>query len=179
VRSLRGAGERLLGLRWTDGAGGGRAAAAVLQARASFMSRRGAAYLAPDPRRLASLEKRWAFVGQLLEAAAGRSASLRAEPAAIALLREERERLNRRLAGRARRDELLSHLRTLKRSLYPYQRDGVRRFFEEERLLLADDMGLGKTTQAVAACHALFQSRRVTRGLLIVPAALKPNDRDT
>jgi hypothetical protein len=174
VRSLRGAGERLLGLRWTDGAGGGRAAAAVLQARASFMSRRGAAYLAPDPRRLASLEKRWAFVGQLLEAAAGRSASLRAEPAAIALLREERERLNRRLAGRARRDELLSHLRTLKRSLYPYQRDGVRRFFEEERLLLADDMGLGKTTQAVAACHALFQSRRVTRGLLIVPAALKP-----
>ena len=173
VRPLRGVGERLLGLQWTDGAGGGRAAAAVLQARALFMSRRGAAHLAPDPRRLASLEKRRAFVGQLLEAAAGRSVTLEAEPAAIALLREERERLDRRLAGRAGRDELLSHLRTLKRSLYPYQRDAARRFFEEERLLLADDMGLGKTTQAVAACHALFHARRVTRGLLIVPAALK------
>ena len=174
VRPLRGAGERLLGLRWTDSVGGGRAAAAVLQARALFKSRRGAAHLAPDPRCLASLEKRRAFVGHLLEAVTGHSSSVDAEPAASALLLEERERLDRRLAGRAGRDELLSHLRTLKRSLYPYQRDGVRRFFEEERLLLADDMGLGKTTQAVAACHALFHARRVTRGLLVVPAALKP-----
>ena len=67
------------------------------------------------------------------------------------------------MAGRSGRDELLAHLRTLKRSLYPYQREGVRRFFEEERLLLADDMGLGKTTQAVAACHALFKAGRVSR----------------
>jgi hypothetical protein len=174
VRPLRGAGERLLGLRWTEGTGRGRTAAAVLQARGSFVSRRGAVHLAPDPRRLASLEKRRAFVGHLLGAVDGRSASLQAEPATIALLREERERLDRRIAGRAGRDDLLRHLCSLKRSLYPYQREGARRFFEEERLLLADDMGLGKTIQAVAACHALFHARRVTRGLLIVPAALKP-----
>ena len=30
-------------------------------------------------------------------------------------------------------------LSTLRRKLYPYQRDGVRRFFEQGRLLLADD----------------------------------------
>jgi SNF2 family DNA or RNA helicase len=146
----------------------------VLRARSWFARRAGSTRLAPDPRRLASLEARRTFVGELLEALAGRSSSLQAEPAAIALLGEERERLDRRLAGRGARDELLSQLRTLKRSLYPYQREGVRRFFEEERLLLADDMGLGKTTQAVAGCHALFHTGRIARGLLIVPAALKP-----
>jgi SNF2 family DNA or RNA helicase len=39
--------------------------------------------------------------------------------------------------------------------------------------LLADDMGLGKTTQAIAACHGLFETGRAKKGLLIVPAALK------
>lgn len=34
-------------------------------------------------------------------------------------------------------------------------------------------MGLGKTTQAIACCHGLFESKRIRRGLLIVPAALK------
>jgi hypothetical protein len=59
------------------------------------------------------------------------------------------------------------------RPLYPYQRDGVERFFISGRLLLADDMGLGKTAQAIAACHALWHTSRVRRGLLVVPAALK------
>src|SRR3990172_6355500 len=35
-------------------------------------------------------------------------------------------------------------------------------------------MGLGKTAQAIAACHVLFTAAKVTRGLVIVPAALKP-----
>jgi hypothetical protein len=55
VRSLRGAGERLLGLRWTDGAGGGRAAARrAAEDRAGRSARRqaakvtaGAAHLPP------------------------------------------------------------------------------------------------------------------------------------
>jgi SNF2 family DNA or RNA helicase len=64
-------------------------------------------------------------------------------------------------------------LKGLQRKLYPYQRAGVQRFFETGRLLLADDMGLGKTMQAIAACHGLFEARRVQRGLLIVPASLK------
>jgi SNF2 family DNA or RNA helicase len=35
-------------------------------------------------------------------------------------------------------------------------------------------MGLGKTAQAIAACHALWHTGGVRRGLIIVPAALKP-----
>src|ERR1700758_2663229 len=35
-------------------------------------------------------------------------------------------------------------------------------------------MGLGKTAQAIAACHALWHTGRVRRGLLVVPASLKP-----
>jgi SNF2 family DNA or RNA helicase len=38
---------------------------------------------------------------------------------------------------------------------------------------LADDMGLGKTVQATAACHALYASKSVKRGLVVVPASLK------
>jgi superfamily II DNA or RNA helicase len=99
--------------------------------------------------------------------------ALLVEPAVTTLLSEERLRAERRLAlGDAR--EPAKQLTSLKRKLYPYQRDGVRRFFEAGRLLLADDMGLGKTTQAIAACHGLSEAGRVRRGLLIVPAALKP-----
>jgi hypothetical protein len=174
VRPLRGAGDRLLGLRWIDGTGASRATPPLLRARGWFASTRRGSLLAPQPRLLASLEKRRRFIDDLLFATGGRWPRLDAEPAVLTLLREERERLDRRLAGRAARDQLMGHLRTLKRSLYPYQCEGVRRFFEEERLLLADDMGLGKTTQAVAACHALFRAGRVARGLLVVPATLKP-----
>ena len=67
-----------------------------------------------------------------------------------------------------------SALRTLKQRLYPYQSEAVQKFLAQSRLLLADDMGLGKTAQAIAACHALWASGRVRRGLLVVPAALKP-----
>ncbi len=72
------------------------------------------------------------------------------------------------------RKQLHRALRTLKQSLYAYQREGVERFFARGRLLLADDMGLGKTAQAIAACHVLWHTGRVRRGLLVVPAALKP-----
>jgi superfamily II DNA or RNA helicase len=99
--------------------------------------------------------------------------TLLAEPAVVTLLAEEKARAARQLAlGDVR--EPLRQLTSLKRKLYPYQREGVKRFFETGRLLLADDMGLGKTTQAIAGCHALFGAGRVRRGLLIVPAALKP-----
>jgi SNF2 family DNA or RNA helicase len=64
-------------------------------------------------------------------------------------------------------------VKSIKRKLYPYQREGVERFLQTRHLLLADDMGLGKTTQAVAACHALFRAGAVRRGLLLVPASLK------
>ena len=79
-----------------------------------------------------------------------------------------------RCRPRAPGSDLHHALHTLKQSLYRYQRDGVERFFMRGRLLLADDMGLGKTAQAIAACHALWHTGRVRRGLIVVPAALKP-----
>lgn len=101
------------------------------------------------------------------------ASTLEASPAARAVVREELERIERELAASRSMGDALATLRTLKRRLYPYQREGVARFLASGRILLADDMGLGKTTQAIAACHALFSSKRVTRGLLIVPASLK------
>jgi SNF2 family DNA or RNA helicase len=96
------------------------------------------------------------------------------EPALHALLREERARLARQIQTASTRSRLHHALRTLKQPLYPYQHDGVERFFISGRLLLADDMGLGKTAQTIAVCHALWHTGRVRRGLLVVPAALKP-----
>lgn len=111
----------------------------------------------------------------LITETAGRAghAPLDASPAARALVVEELERVERALANASASAAALSALRTLKRRLYPYQKEGVERFLAAGRLLLADDMGLGKTTQAIAACHALYEARRVRRGLVIVPASLK------
>ncbi len=96
-----------------------------------------------------------------------------ADPAARAVLAEERARLAQVLklgaAPRGARRPAVS-----RRRLYAYQKEGVRRFLASGRLVLADDMGLGKTTQAVVAATALHDARLVRRGLLVVPAALKP-----
>src|SRR5207245_4352691 len=99
---------------------------------------------------------------------------LRAEAAVLTLLCEEKQRAARRLANQSAARSGLATLPRLRRKLYPYQREGVERFLASGRLLLADDMGLGKTAEAIAACHALFFAGRARRGLLIVPAALKP-----
>jgi hypothetical protein len=99
---------------------------------------------------------------------------LAASPAARAIVREELERAERAARNRSAAAGVLSELRSLERRLYPYQREGVERFLGSGRLLLADDMGLGKTTQAIAACHALFRAGKIRRGLVIVPASLKP-----
>ena len=96
------------------------------------------------------------------------------EPALHALLQQEHARLARDIDAGTTRERLLDALRTLKQTLYRYQHEGVERFLVRGRLLLADDMGLGKTAQAIAACHALWRTGRVRRGLLVVPAALKP-----
>jgi hypothetical protein len=173
VRSWTGTGDRLAGLRWSDGAGstdagtgherrdGGKKIEAVLTA--SLAEGR------PSTQVLDDFDARTALIAALI----ARYDDASAEPAALALLREERDGLARQAAGRAAAAEVLPHLETLRRTLYPYQLEGVVRFLERQRLLLADDMGLGKTTQAIAACHALYAAGRVERGLLIVPAALK------
>ncbi|MEK7838192.1 MAG: SNF2-related protein, partial [candidate division NC10 bacterium] len=96
------------------------------------------------------------------------------EPALHALLLEDRRRTARAVQGGRDLPRFMQAIRSLKQRLYPYQREAVERFLSNGRLLLADDMGLGKTAQAIAACHALWRARRVRRGLVVVPAALKP-----
>jgi SNF2 family DNA or RNA helicase len=96
------------------------------------------------------------------------------DPALASLLAMERERLLRQIEGENLAASLKQSLRTLRQPLYPYQIEGVRQFLlRGGRLLLADDMGLGKTAQAIAACNTLWQSGRVRRGLIIMPASLK------
>jgi superfamily II DNA or RNA helicase len=108
-----------------------------------------------------------------LQAAAGRVPAV-ADPAARAVLREERARLERVMDLRRAAPRLARALRRGKRPLYEYQQEGVKRFLAGGRLVLADDMGLGKTTQAIAAASALFEAGLARRGLFVVPASLKP-----
>jgi len=127
--------------------------------------------LVPRAKGLDDPEHRQALVEALSGAVAGREVA--APPALLALLQHERHRWAPVLGCRPAPAEVKRTLRTLKRGLYGYQQQGVRRFLASGRLLLADDMGLGKTAQAIAACHVLFHLDRVERGLLIVPASLK------
>ena len=99
--------------------------------------------------------------------------SRRADPELAALLRREESILLRSGDAPAEK-EIRTALAHLRRKLFPYQEEGVRRFLATGRLLLADDMGLGKTAQAIAGCHVLHATGRVKKGLIIVPAALKP-----
>ena len=61
----------------------------------------------------------------------------------------------------------------LKRTLYPYQREGAFHLAGKGRALLADEMGLGKTVQAIAAALLLRETVGITRVLVVVPASLK------
>ncbi|HEX3696586.1 MAG TPA: DEAD/DEAH box helicase [Polyangia bacterium] len=103
-----------------------------------------------------------------------RKAHASVDPAARAVLVEERTRLERLRRLRVAAPRIRQALGRAKRRLYSYQKEGIRRFLAEGRLVLADDMGLGKTTQAIVGAGALYDARVVRRGLLVVPASLKP-----
>jgi hypothetical protein len=171
VRPLTGPGDWLARVRWVGGTPGPDVRAWLHRANGgsrampSSASANGWTITVPEAsaRRLALVER---LLGALQDGDG--------EPALHALLREERTRLAREVEGASARTRLRRALHTLKQPLYPYQRDGVERFFVRGRLLLADDMGLGKTAQAIAACHALWNTGQIRRGLLVVPAALKP-----
>jgi SNF2-related domain/Helicase conserved C-terminal domain len=187
--ALEGELDRLTGLRLevprssdgralTLGAGNPTAEEHWARVKRAFPSRTMIESVRRDPERrrnvLASLQ---ALVAPLEAGARTKGASsaplLDASPAARALVAEELERTERALGFVEAVPRALTALRTLKRRLYPYQKEGVERFLSAGRLLLADDMGLGKTTQAIASCHALYESGRVVRGVVIVPASLK------
>ena len=121
-------------------------------------------------------ERRRVLVRALLDLARETAVGspLPSDPALVPLLTEEAVRLDRLLSLAPIGDRLGELLRSLKHRLFTYQREGVRRAVTTGRLLLADDMGLGKTAQAIGTCHALWKLGKVRRGLLIVPASLKP-----
>jgi superfamily II DNA or RNA helicase len=133
-----------------------------------------AGVLSPRAASLDDVRARAALFERLHSAIVGRGPTLDATPAARRIVEEERDRAHRRLRFAMHAPRATRELGSLGRKLYPYQREGVARLLETGRLLLADDMGLGKTTQAIAACHALWRSKRVRKGLIIAPASLKP-----
>jgi superfamily II DNA or RNA helicase len=96
------------------------------------------------------------------------------DPALKSLLESEHKRLKPLVDRALSLGEVRGAYKTLKRSLYPYQRDGVERFLMAGRMLLADDMGLGKTAQAIACADILRRTGRIRRGMVIAPASLKP-----
>lgn len=95
------------------------------------------------------------------------------DPAARAVIAAEADRWQKAAPKREVESDIAKHKKSLLVKPFNYQIEGIRRFLESGRLLLADDMGLGKTAQAVSSCHILFAAGRVKRGLIIVPAALK------
>ena len=160
IRPLTGPGDWLAQVRWVDGTPAGGLRRWLCPAKEGGW--RLAVPSGPEPR----LE----LVEELLRCLRDGHG----DPALHALLQEDRRRIAREIQGARNLDRLREALCTLKQPLYPYQRDAVERFLLRGRVLLADDMGLGKTAQAIAACHALWRSGRVRRGLVVVPAALKP-----
>lgn len=96
-----------------------------------------------------------------------------AAPAALAILRERSRRIATcRVVERAIQ---AGHVEpdTLRRPLFPYQRDGVLHLVRTGRGMLADDMGLGKTMQAIAACEVLRERGEARRVLIVTAASLK------
>lgn len=127
--------------------------------------------MSPSKTSLGNAAARLAFVRRLVDAL--ETGLVTAEPCVSTLLGEELPREARAAHGLSALETSLATIPSLSRTLYPYQREGLERFLATGRLLLGDDMGLGKTTQAIAACHALFVTGRIERGLLVVPSPLK------
>ncbi len=173
VRPLLGRGDWLERVAWLDGDG---------QERQNTKAAEALTWFRPVQNGTMTLKKtfpdqpdrRLAMVEALLKVVPGRSSSLRHDPALRALLVHERDRLRRLVEKTLWPSEQKAVLKGLKTPLYPYQREGVKRFLETGQLLLADDMGLGKTAQAIVACDILWRTGRVRRGLIIAPASLKP-----
>ena len=58
------------------------------------------------------------------------------------------------------------------KSLYSYQKEGVRFLIEHPKALLADEMGLGKSIQAIVALRLLFGAIAVTNCLILCPKSV-------
>lgn len=160
VRPLDGSGDWLETVRWNVEERAPERAHAAFHPRTGRLKR---AFAGDAYKRLALVESLLAVIAK----------DETRDPALEGLLLRERAKLDARLTTAHLAKRTRTWARGLKRKLYPYQEEGVRRFLQTGRLLLGDDMGLGKTTQAIAACHALMESGHVRRGLVITPASLK------
>ena len=169
IRPLTGPGDWLERVTWY-GPFGTRGPSA----RASAWFRTGAGASVLKKTYVDNPSRRLELVDDLLALAGPGARGLAHDPALHALFTRERERLGRVTKQAMTPAEFRSALKGLKRTLYPYQREGVERFLAVGRLLLADDMGLGKTAQAIASTDILWRTGRVRRGLIIAPASLKP-----
>jgi hypothetical protein len=167
VRPLTGAGDWLERIELPAS---GRRGTRWERACSHFRHERGGSRLRPRRPVPHTLARRLAMVEDVLKVTPDPAG----DPALRALLLRERSRLSGLVKQSLPPGDRKRALRGLKRPLYPYQREGVDRFLDVGRLLLADDMGLGKTAQAIACCEALWQSGRVRRALIICPASLKP-----
>ena len=167
VRPLSGAGDWLERLFWCDGP----ATLTPRESRVRRLFRPSDGDRSVLPARLVSDPRaRLTAVAALIDVVGARPRL--AEPAILPLLERDRQELTRRARSAIAPREIRRYSEALEQDLLLYQREGVRRFLERGRLLLADDMGLGKTVQAAAACHVLVASGRIRRGLIVVPAPL-------
>jgi superfamily II DNA or RNA helicase len=173
IRPLLGFGDWLERVTWARVNGSNGQGARARQALAWFRPGRNGA-LTLKKTYLDDPARRMELVESLLKIVPAAATHVRHDPALRALLAQERAKLQRIVDQTLWPTETKAALRGLKCALYPYQRDGVKRFLEAGRLLLADDMGLGKTAQAIACCDILWRTSRIRRGLIIAPAALKP-----
>src|SRR4051794_23317273 len=174
IRPLTGAGDWLARVHWLGptGTNGRRTARGAEVARLFRRGEDGTLVLRrPSPD---DPTRRLAVVEALLKLLPVGDQGHRPDPALRTLLIGERKRLKWIVKQALSHAELRTAFQGLKRTLYPYQREGVERFLAVGRLLLADDMGLGKTAQAIASCDVLWRTRRIRRGLIIAPASLKP-----
>lgn len=132
-------------------------------------STRGELVFEPGSDRLRAFEA----LARCLESSFYRAADPAPDAALLAVVAEERHRAAQSETPGRLASKLDGHLSSLGYELYAYQREGVRRFLSQSRLLLADDMGLGKTAQAIASAHVLVRGRLVSRGLVVCPASLR------
>jgi superfamily II DNA or RNA helicase/HJR/Mrr/RecB family endonuclease len=58
------------------------------------------------------------------------------------------------------------------KTLYPFQRDGVKFLAEHNVALLADEMGLGKSIQAIIAIRILIRTGKIRESLIICPKSV-------
>ena len=84
---------------------------------------------------------------------------------------ERREHRHRRQAVERLSDADLDAM--MRTTLYPYQREGIRRAVAAGRFLIADEMGLGKTIQAIGTMQVLAWLGLLESALIICPTSLK------